>query len=159
MTISIPTFNPNSWRTCHSTIIINTPRQYIWDVLSDFENYDTWHPFTYAVDMPRFEVGQNFQFTVKLGQSERLQKELITIIEEPYVMAWRYPFKDNIWLSPTRYQVLTEIDASQTQYQTWEHFSGLTAPILKLFVLDDVQKGFDATAHALKNYCETTYGA
>ncbi|MGB7337536.1 MAG: SRPBCC family protein [Phototrophicaceae bacterium] len=114
----LPSFDPNNWRTCHSTITINTPRQHVWAILSDFRAYDDWNPFTYAVEMPSFEVGEVFQFTVKLGQSERLQKELITRIEAPDVMAWRYPFKDNIWLSPTRYQVLTPIDDMHTQYQT-----------------------------------------
>ncbi|GAB5493422.1 MAG: hypothetical protein Phog2KO_36370 [Phototrophicaceae bacterium] len=154
---NIPTFNPNHWRTTHSTIIINTPRQHIWDILTDFDAYNQWNPFTYDVEIPQFKVGESFQFTVKLGKSERLQKELITQIEEPTVMAWRYPFQENIWLSPIRYQVLTELSESQTQYQTWEHFSGLVAPILKLLVLSDVQAGFDMAAQALKQRCESTY--
>ena len=156
MANSLPTFNPNHWRTTYSTIIINTPRQHVWNVLTDFKAYDEWNPFTYNVQMQNFKVGKIFQFTVKLGRSERLQKELITRIQSPSLIAWRYPFKDNLWLNPTRYQVLTELDETRTQYQTWEHFSGLLAPILKLTVLSDVQAGFDITAEALKQYCEET---
>lgn len=151
--ISIP--EGATWKTTYSDCLINAPQQFVWDVLTDFEGYDTWNSFTYDVQMPRFAVGEIFEFKVKLKENNiRQQQECITVIDAPHVVGWRYPFEENIWLAPIRYQVLTPISATQTRYQTWETFNGLLAPLLRLTVLGQVQRGFDACASDLKRYCE-----
>ena len=151
--ITIPTASTINWRTTYAETIINAPRQTVWDALINFDNYDAWNTFTYDVDMPRFAVGEEFSFMVKLGANERRQREHITAIEAPYMLAWRYP-SETIFLKATRYQVLTDIDDGQTRYQTWETFSGLFTPILWLTVLESVQIGFNTVAQDLKRHCE-----
>lgn len=149
-------FNPETlrWPAAYAEATIAAPREQVWAILTDFAAYDTWNPFTYAVEMPRFAVGEEFAFTTRMKSSERFQREIITVIDPPDCLAWAYA-RNSIFLSAVRYQQLTATANGGTHYQTWEQFNGLIAPLIGWTVLGAVQAGFDDVAAALKASAET----
>lgn len=153
--LQIPDPQRVAWNTAYADCIINASQQRVWDVLTDFTGYDSWNSFTYAVEMPAFEVGHDFEFTVNMSQRfQRRQRERITHIEPPQLLAWKFPYDRNPLLNATRYQVITSRDDGTTYYQTWETFTGLFVPLLKVTLLNMIQRGFNASASDLKAHCE-----
>lgn len=146
-----------AWNTAYAESIISAPQQRIWEVLTDFPNYDTWNSFTYGVVMSDFAAGVEFEFTVNMARwFQRQQRERITHIEPPRLVAWGFPLGPNPWLNATRFQVLTPLDDGTVYYQTWETFTGLFAPFIRLTVFGMVQRGFEACARDLKAHCESS---
>lgn len=144
-----------TWNTAYADCIIQAPQQRVWDVLTDFAGYDTWNSFTYDVDMPVFEVGQYFSFTVNMSPSfKRFQRERVLHIEPPQMLAWAVHYDPNPLLNASRYQVLTPQADGSTFYQTWETFTGACAPLIKVLLMGMINRGFDQCAHDLKAYCE-----
>lgn len=141
--------------TAYTECTIKAPVNVVWDALVDFANYDTWNTFTYDVNMPHFDVGEEFVFTVNLAKwMQRKQRERIQVIAPQQVLAWSYPHDQNPWLNATRYQVVVPLDETTTRYQTWETFTGLLVPVIRLTVFNMVQRGFEACARDLKRHCE-----
>ena len=139
----------------HTEITINAPVAFIWDVLVDFESYDTWNPFTFDFNISRFAVGQGLDFRVRMSDNMQLTvKERFAVIDAPYAVAWTYA-QATYFLDATRYQVLKPIDDQTTSYATWEQFSGILAPVLSLTLLGYVKRGFEDVAVALKRHVES----
>lgn len=153
--LQIPDPQRTAWNIAYAECVINAPAERVWDVLTDFAGYNAWNTFTYDVNMPRFAVGEEFAFTVNMASwFQREQRERLTRIEPPHILAWGYPYDQNPWLNATRYQVITAQSADVVTYQTWETFTGVLAPLIKLTVFGMVQRGFAQGASGLKTYCE-----
>lgn len=154
--MTIPDIKNIGWNTACTECVINAPCQLVWDVLTDFGNYDVWNSFTYDVEKDHFAVGEEFTFKVNMAQwFQHTQRERIVRIEPPHTLAWSFPYDQNPWLNATRYQVIKPVDGNCTHYQTWETFTGILTPLLKISVFDMVQNGFEVCASNLKNHCET----
>jgi hypothetical protein len=155
--INFPDPHNISWNTTYAECIINASQQRVWQVLTDFPNYNAWNRFTYDFEMTDFEAGAELTLTVNLASwYQRKQRERIKQVEPPQIIAWSFPYGQNPLLNATRYQILTSREADVTYYQTWETFTGILAPLLKLTFMPMVQRGFDMCAHDLKAYCEAT---
>jgi hypothetical protein len=153
--LQIPDPQQASWNTAYAECVIQAPQQLVWQALTDFAAYDTWNRFTYDVKMPRFAVGEEFSFTVHMARwFQREQRERLLRIDAPQTLVWGYPYDPNPWLNATRYQVVTAQGPNTTAYRTWETFTGVLVPLLKVTVFGMVQRGFDRCAHDLKAHCE-----
>lgn len=153
--LKVPNPQQIPWNTAYADCLVNAPIQRVWEVLTDFPGYDAWNRFTYQVEIQTFEVGHEFTFIVNLARYyQRRQRERITRIEPPHIIAWSFPYDQNPLLNATRYQIMTPHDGNQTYYQTWETFTGGLAPFIKLTVIGMVQRGFEICARELKAYCE-----
>ena len=147
-----------SWNTAYADCIISATKQQVWKVLTNFADYDAWNSFTYDVEMPTFEVGYEFTFTVNMARYyRRKQRERIVHIEPNEVIAWGFPYDQNPFLNATRYQVITSTEAGSTFYRTWETFTGILTPLLRVTVFGMVQRGFDRCASDLKAHCERLF--
>lgn len=144
-----------NWLTAYAEATIAAPRQVVWDVLTDFPAYDQWNPFTYNVVVETLAVGQLIRFTVRMSDHfRRVQIERFAQIEPPHLLAWGLRSPSPL-LNPVRYQLLSETADGYTHYQTWEHFTGLAAPVLGVTVLGQVRRGFADVAAALKQRAES----
>lgn len=142
------------WPTAYAEATIAAPPSVVWAILTDFEGYDDWNPFTYAVAMPTFAVGEIFTFTARMYTwYEHRPSEIIRIIEPNRCVAWEY-VDETAWLHATRYQLLTATADGGTQYQTWESFNGWLSPLLGITLLGAVQRGFNDVAAALQQTAE-----
>jgi hypothetical protein len=149
----IPSADNCPSNTTYAEIMIEAPRQLVWDVLLDFARYDDWNPFTYKVEFGEVAVGQSMFFMVRMNDHyTRRQQEFFHLVDEPYSTAWGPP--PILFSQAMHFQLLTEIDDGKTLYQTWETFTGLLGIVVRFGILRDVQRGFDDMAQALKNHAE-----
>ena len=80
-------------------IEIQAPREFVWDILVDFENYGAWNQFC-----PRCEadlvLGAPIKMQVDLGFGLQEQTEKICLIQAPEAISWKMdtqpPFRN--WL-------------------------------------------------------------
>ncbi len=142
-----------------SKIQINTPVDWVWQTLSDFETYDQWNPFT-----PKIEISQNIGSDVILHvrmnpQSSKIikQKETLLVWEEPQQIDWG--ITNSMFLDTVRTQRLRTLDAMTTEYYTSDIIKGPISLLVKWGFQKKIKHGFDQVALSLKNEAERRYKA
>lgn len=141
------------WFAVQATITINAPLDCVWSILVDLERYHEWNTFV-PVMQSSFQVGSLLTMQVRMNKRLKVKSvETITAIEPPHMLSWKT--RSPAWLlRGERFQTLTAIDANTTRYWTREAFTGLLAPVLKITLGKDLQRGFNAVAENLKARAE-----
>jgi hypothetical protein len=128
---------------------IDAPLARVWAILIDVDHYVRWNPFTPRVETT-FEVGSPAILHVVMNpRHRRIQHEVITAFEARHRFAWSSIMPLGL-LRANHWQVVRELDRARTEYHTYETFEGLLVPLVMALYRADVQRGFDATASALK---------
>jgi hypothetical protein len=135
-------------------VLIDAPLEKVWQALIDVENYPRWNPFTTRVETT-FVVGEPAILYVTMnGQHQRVQHEAITVFEPQQAFAWASIMGAPFILKTSRRQIVEALDDQRTQYETYETFDGLLAPLVMALYRKDIQHGFEAVGVALKKYVE-----
>lgn len=139
-----------------SKIIIQAPKQLVWAILMDLDNYAIWNTFTPKIET-NFEVGSKVILHVNMNGNGKLlkQKEQLLWIKEGDSVAWGIPKKFPV--KTERAQILRTVDAETTEYITYDKFWGILTPLVMALYRKKIQKGFDAVAEGLKKRCEALY--
>jgi hypothetical protein len=153
MAASMQVPETSGWFSVQETITINAPLEHVWSVLMDIERYGEWNTFVPSMKSS-FQVGALLTMQVQMRKNLQVKSvETITAIEPNRLLAWKTRSPE--WfLRGERFQVLTAIDAETTQYWTREGFTGILAPLLKIMLGKDLQRGFQAVAQNLKARAE-----
>jgi hypothetical protein len=137
-----------------SKITINAPIQKVWDVLSNFENYHQWNPFTPKIEVKN-EIGSTVGLHVRLNPKSKktiLQKETLLAWEEGKRLEWGIT---NSWFVQTvRIQSLKIIDENTTEYYTSDAFEGPLTGLILFLYRNKIQIGFDDVCTGLKKQVE-----
>ncbi|MFT4969741.1 MAG: hypothetical protein ACI9O4_001492 [Chitinophagales bacterium] len=139
-----------------SRIDIDAPKDLVWAVLLDFDNYHLWNPFTPKIECD-LVVGNPVHLHVDMKQNKkiRIQTETLLWVKERESIAWgitqTFPVKTE------RAQIVKEIGPNKSSYYTYDKFWGLLVPIVMLGFKKDIQIGFDAVALGLKQRAEELY--
>lgn len=130
-------------------VVIDAPVEQVWQVLTDFEKYPDWNPFTpRIVGSP--EMGARITLHVRMGgRHTRIQPEKITHLSPGRSFAWG-PLYPGWFLKGRRWQEVEAINPHQTVYRTWESFSGLMAPWVVYRYKMLIKRGFEAMSLALQ---------
>jgi hypothetical protein len=137
-------------------IVIDASAAQVWTVLVDLAHYSDWNSFVYSMKSG-LKVGDTL--TMKVRMRPRWGWNVVTIEEVTQVerqrrLGWR-TLSPSWLLQGERFQTLEPIDANHTRYYTSEAFSGILAPLLKLLLGQDLQRGFESVARDLKQRVET----
>ncbi len=140
------------------TVEINASASFVWEVMTDFERYPDWNPYTVAavttlaidapidLTLPAFDGSDGLFHT----------REFIRIVEPPYHL--RY---DNLGQIPgvlgSRDQWITELGPGRCSYYTSDTLSGEHAALAMEMTGDWMQAGFDSVARALKTRAEQLF--
>lgn len=138
-----------------STIIINAPLEKVWAVLSNFDNYHKWNPFTPKIEVEN-EIGSTVGLQVRLNPKSTktiLQKETLLVWEEGKRLEWGI---QNSWFVRTvRIQSLKAIDENTTEYYTSDAFKGPLTGLILFLYRNKIQIGFDDVCTGLKKEVES----
>ena len=130
-------------------IDIDAPLARVWDILIKVDQYEQWNPFTPCVETT-FAVGSPATLHVVMNpRHKRIQYEMITAYEAERHFAWASIMPLGL-LRANRWQVVEALDLERTRYRTYETFEGVLVPLVMALYRADVQRGFEAVAHALK---------
>lgn len=137
-----------------SKITIHAPIQKVWDVLSNFDKYSQWNPFTPKIEVKN-EIGSTVGLHVRLNPKSKktiLQKETLLTWEEGKRLEWGIT---NSWFVRTvRIQSLKIIDENTTEYYTSDAFEGPLTGLILFLYRNKIQIGFDDVCIGLKKQVE-----
>lgn len=144
-----------SKNSVESKIIINAPIERVWKVLTDFEQYKNWNPFTPKIEIEKV-LGSTVGLHVRLNpkSSKTMYQKETLLLWDDYNKRLEWGIEDAWYVQTVRVQQLTKLGLNQTEYYTIDLFEGpLTWLILKLY-RQKIQIGFDDVGKGLKDYIE-----
>lgn len=143
-----------SKKLIESKITINAPIQKVWQVLSNFDNYHKWNPFTPKIEVKN-EIGSTVGLHVRLNPKSKkttLQKETLLVWEEGTRLEWG--ITDAWYVQTIRIQSLKAIDENTTEYYTSDAFEGPLTGLILFLYRNKIQIGFDDVCTGLKKEAE-----
>ncbi|KAJ6589028.1 hypothetical protein B0H19DRAFT_1102576 [Mycena capillaripes] len=166
-TKSIPV--QSEWPTYISrSVIINAPRQKVWDVLVDFSEYAKWNSYireSTLIDasnkaLPGHQIAKGNRLALKThipptmddSVKMRAMTELVMHVEPQSQLAWGSHLPG--WLfGAEQWNVLTEVEGG-TKYEMIAVFSGVGPYLMMRSMRDPITKAVHAMAEGLKTRCE-----
>ncbi|HBL12001.1 MAG TPA: hypothetical protein DD379_11440 [Cyanobacteria bacterium UBA11162] len=138
----------------YTEIDINVPKQQVWQVLFQKDQWKYWNTFLFDCDSRlRFEQGQEVSLSLRrLPNDEETEFEpLVTRVQPEMYLKWvsSIPGFRNEYVFE-----LQEIGIGRTKYLHKSHFSGLLTRVFVPFIRDDEQRGMQRMARELKRYAE-----
>lgn len=127
---------------------IDAPVERAWEVLTDFDRYREWNPFTTRVDA-NLKVGAPVVLHVKLGPFRLRQTVRIQTIEPPTLLVWSVTMGTAWFLTARREQRLEPLHESRCRYATTDALHGLLTPLVALLWGSAIRRGFNSMAVAL----------
>jgi hypothetical protein len=142
-------------KTIYSDIVtIDCPKERVWQVLLDLENYPKWNPFTNPV-ISTLEIGAPVELHVHMPvRGDRVSTEIVLCKDSNESLSWGMTMLHPIFLKARRDQKLIALDSKRCTYQTWDAFSGCLTPLVVGLFGEDMQNGFNGVARSLKAFCE-----
>lgn len=136
----------------HTQIIINTPPEVVWNILTDFNNYPEWNPLILSLE-GKAEAGA--QLVVKF--ESMTFKPVVQIAEAPHRFEWLGHMKvKGLFDGRHSFQLEQNPDGSTT-FTHSEKFTGILVPLFKKMLFNETKPGFEAMNEALKNRAETRF--
>ena len=140
-------------------VLINAPAEVVWQVLTDFEQYPDWNPFTVRAEST-LELGDPVTLYIPRGKSMMKQTFVLEVFDPPHEVAWRLPkMLHKAVFNAYRTQKVVPVDGDRCTYQTADTFDGWIAGKLYDAQGDWVRKNFNKLATALKQRCEAQHAA
>ena len=136
-------------------IVINAPRQLVWEQVTDFEAYADWNPFVLKA-YARFEVGATIDFLEDLKQfGQHWIKAQFLSIDPPNSFVWQGHFGAPFLFTVRHPFIFEAISEHQTQFSQRHHNSGLLIPYFAWRGVYSVSyQGYLDYNQALKERCE-----
>lgn len=140
-------------------VLIHAPASLVWAVLTDFDRYHEWNPFTVKIESS-WKLGDPVHLHIPTPGKTPGEGQMMVYTE--YLVAWE-PEKLLSWEKrPTdadknaarRDQYIEAIDEETTRYYHTDIFLGLHQDIIMQKTGAWVKMSFDNVAHALKKQVE-----
>ena len=135
-------------------VTINAPADLVWRVLTDFEQYPAWNPFTVRAESS-LQPGEPVVLYIPRGKSMMKQTFVLEIFDPPREIAWRLPkILHKAIFNAYRTQQIEALDETSCTYLTRDTFDGWIAGKLYQSQGAWVAKNFEKLAAALKARAE-----
>lgn len=139
-------------------ILINAPKQFIWDKLVDFESYKDWNPFILEA-RAEFKVGSKIHFLEDLQEfGQHWITAKFVLIQEPDEFVWQGNVFAGFLFKVRHGFKLESINAKQTRFIHSHRHTGLLLPYLDYRgVFQRSREQYIQYNEALKKRCEGIY--
>lgn len=137
-------------------VLINTPIELAWEILTDTEHYAEWNPFTPKIETD-FQIGSSVHLEVHLGTMTLQETERLEVFEPPNRLAWstqKVRIGSIACVSAFREQALTRLSEGQCSYKCRDYMNGPLTPFVKLMFDKSLRAGFTSVGIGLKHYAE-----
>jgi len=134
-------------------VTIDAPVEVAWRILTTFDEYGEWNPFTPSVKAD-LRLGGKVHMRVAMGRYRLPQTEIIETLEPPTRIAWGTTMGPSWMLNALREQRLDALGDGRCTYVTRDVFKGLLVPLTMLVAGRIVERGFNAVARALRDRAE-----
>ncbi len=137
-------------------VVMNAPRQLVWEQATNFETYADWNPFVLEAHA-KFEVGEKIRFLEDLKQFGRhwLKAQFLSITP-PNSFVWQGHFGAPFLFTVRHSFIFEAIDENRTRFTQRHENSGLLIPYLAWRGIYSVSyQGYLNYDQALKDRCES----
>jgi hypothetical protein len=136
---------------------VSAPVGVLWEVLTDFDAYSQWNPFTPSAQ-GKLMVREPVRLRVQIpGHRALWQTEWINRVEPGRCLYWGTHFGHRALLTANRSQEVESISESRSRYTTADRFSGLLVPLVFAIFGRGLEEGFESVGLALKERCEALH--
>jgi hypothetical protein len=134
-------------------IIINAPKEKVWDILTDFGKYSSWNPFIIQ-SQGQAVVGTQLINTMKNGDKGMTFKPTILKVETYRYFDWL----GKLWIKGLfdghHYFEIEEINPNQVKLNHGENFSGILSNMILKKIGEHTRENFVKMNMALKERAE-----
>ena len=143
------------WLIESISVEIDAPDTVVWGVLTDYQRYPEWNPFTVRVETT-LEIGAVIDLYLPDSRNPGetfINREYIRVVEPPRYL--RYDTGPaNPDMHAVREQWVTDLGDGRSSYRTTDLFSGAHAELAFERMGGWVKQGFDDVCAALKQRSE-----
>ena len=134
-------------------LIIGAPRNVVWHVLTDFQEFPNWNPFMILV-RGELKLGQKLEITVINKSKKTSFHSVVTKVADQESFEWQGSallgaFKGR------HYFKLEDLGNNGTNFIHGEYFSGLLSGLVLKLIGKDTEAGFERMNQALKETAES----
>ena len=148
--VSIYRHFPQSYDRCAAS--------FVWKVLTDFEQYSSWNPFTPKAEST-LEIGSPARLVVRLWPTHTKITEIVRAVEPPHLLSWHKEFPHKSVLYAVRNQIVEPNSQLSSVYYNIDILTGLIAPIVGPLFRKYMERGFNEVGNALKVHAECLYNS
>jgi hypothetical protein len=134
-------------------IIINTSKEKVWDILTDFGNYSTWNPFIIQ-SQGKAVVGTQLTNTMKNGKKDITFKPKILKVENYRYFDWMGKLWINGLFDGQHFFEIEEISPNQVKLIHGENFGGILSTMILKKIGEQTRENFVKMNMALKKKAE-----
>ncbi len=139
-------------------IIINTSKEEVWSILTNFRKYPEWNPFIRSLEGQAVKDTRLMATLQLKDRKPMVFKSVVTVSEEKKKFEWLGTTPFNV-VNGRHYFILEEISKKQVKFVHGEQFTGILARPFHKRLAWPTQKGFVEMNKALKNRAEQLAGA
>lgn len=141
-------------KTIETNIVIDSTPEKIWDVLTNFEDYELWNPFMTKV-VGNASLGSKIEVNIKtISGKNRSYYPIITKCETNKELRWKgKSFLPGVF-DGERVFVLEKSDDDKVSFSHKEIFSGLGVKLVGNKLDENLRDGFFRMNEALKDRAE-----
>lgn len=134
-------------------IIINAPKEKVWDILTDFASYGAWNPFIVSIKGELQEGGRLTNTMLNGGKKYVFKPKVLEVV----------PYKYFDWLGSLvvkgifdghHFFEIEELSATQVKLSQGENFSGLLSSTILKKIGEDTRNNFIKMNQAIKQRAE-----
>ncbi|KAI0262344.1 hypothetical protein BC834DRAFT_394873 [Gloeopeniophorella convolvens] len=164
----IPELTSSGVLTVRSSVVINAPKEKVWDVLLDFPSYgecrtqevigpDGKIPLLPQEPAPGRRLRLHVHVPPTSARPSTVEEVLTHVDDVHFRLAWRWATPARWLLHAERWQILRDAPGGggTTVYETWEVIGGMLAYVARVFGLRaKLQASFDGMSDGLKERAE-----
>lgn len=134
-------------------IIIRAPKEKVWAILTDFDNYHTWNPFIIS-SAGKAVVGTRLRNVMRNGGKDFTFKPKLLAVQENVHFEWLGNLLIPGIFDGRHYFRIEDIGNGQVKLTQGEHFSGILSGMLLKSMGEDTRRNFIAMNEALRQRAE-----
>jgi hypothetical protein len=134
-------------------IIIKANKEKVWNILTDFENYENWNPFIIKSSGKAIK-GNKLKNTMLLDEKKRTFKPKVLKVEKYKYFDWLgYLFFKGLF-DGHHYFKIEELDNEHIKLTQGENFSGILSKMILKSIKEKTTSNFVKMNNALKDKVE-----
>ena len=141
-------------KTIQTSIIIDSPIQNVWAILTNFSEYANWNPLIQTIEGTPI-VGNKIKATLVLeGKKPMLFEPEILVFDSQKELRWLgHLFVKGLFDGEHYFEVKT-LDDGKTMFKQGEKFTGLLSSAIYSLIGEKTKNGFISMNEALKQQAE-----
>lgn len=133
-------------------VVIDAPKEKVWEVLTETKKYSNWNPFIISVE-GEIKLGSKITNIMVHENKETVFTPIITVFDENETFEWLGSGLGGMFKG-RHYFKLEALDNGQTKMLHGEKFSGLLSGLIMQMIGKDTHANFENMNRALKVECE-----